>query len=479
MSRGDEVRRRLAERLRDVGAGLHAQRIRAARQLGFAHGLELMPRLALGLVLAWFALTAIDEAPAIPAWSLPLLLCLAPLASVVAIARREQRRAVATYEAALAYDEAQQTGDRLSAAYELAPAAPADPVTRRFAAAAVEDGVQFAERSALARVAQPLAAFRARFGVGLLGLAIACLPWILGAWSSSRPPRPELPIGPVAAAPEQAGAQEAPATRDATELPEPPARDPGAAARGTEGSAQAGQAPGERGRPVPGDAQAGQQGSATPGAGSGGQGQASRSRAPVEPTPSQSAAKPAKPRTPDAESPRELGTENAAAPGGPARASGRMAPVTNQRPGLDRGPERDDAPPSEDEEIEDETEESEQRGGLMPMGRDRQQPPTRELSISGDGPPDDGRGGPTPPKKSRGTASLVLGLRLPDHVRGRPNPGTAKTSLAPRPAQAEPGVISTPAPGNGAPASPQSHELRSELDALVGRYHELLRQRNP
>jgi hypothetical protein len=65
----------------------------------------------------------------------------------------------------------------------------------------------------------------------------------------------------------------------------------------------------------------------------------------------------------------------------------------------------------------------------MPMTRQDQRSPARELSISGDGPPDQGRGGPTPPKKSRGTASLVLGIRLPDQVRGQPNPGTAKTNL--------------------------------------------------
>ena len=45
-----------------------------------------------------------------------------------------------------------------------------------------------------------------------------------------------------------------------------------------------------------------------------------------------------------------------------------------------------------DEDVEDEKEESEARGGVMPMTRDRKQPPSRELGISGDGPPGDGRG---------------------------------------------------------------------------------------
>ena len=90
-----------------------------------------------------------------------------------------------------------------------------------------------------------------------------------------------------------------------------------------------------------------------------------------------------------------------------------MAAVGNRRSGLERAITReDDEEGEDDEEIEDEKEESEQRGGVMPMGRDRSQSPSRELAISGDGPPRDGRGGPTPPKKSRGTAALVLGIPL-------------------------------------------------------------------
>ena len=37
-----------------------------------------------------------------------------------------------------------------------------------------------------------------------------------------------------------------------------------------------------------------------------------------------------------------------------------------------------------------------------------------------------GRGGPSEQKKSRGVASLVLGVPIPDHVKGRPNPGKTK-----------------------------------------------------
>ena len=37
-----------------------------------------------------------------------------------------------------------------------------------------------------------------------------------------------------------------------------------------------------------------------------------------------------------------------------------------------------------------------------------------------------GRGGPSEMKKSRGTASLVLGVPIPDRVKGQPNPGKTK-----------------------------------------------------
>ena len=155
-----------------------------------------------------------------------------------------------------------------------------------------------------------------------------------------------------------------------------------------------------------------------------------------------------------------------------------MAAVGNQRSGMERGSERDDDPDADDEDVEDEKEETEQRGGVMPMTRDRMQAPSRELSISGNGPPDDGWGGPTPPKKSRGTASLVLGVRLPDQVRGQTNPGTAKTTIeqippvpqaeAPRPAS--PARSEGPSPNVKTPARPLG-----DLAETVRRYHEILR----
>jgi hypothetical protein len=81
------------------------------------------------------------------------------------------------------------------------------------------------------------------------------------------------------------------------------------------------------------------------------------------------------------------------------------------------------------EDVEDEAEANSQRGGVQPHLKDRNQAPSRDLGISSDkGKPGTGRGGPTPPKKSRGTASLVLGIPVPDFVKGKLGPGTNKVT---------------------------------------------------
>ncbi len=83
----------------------------------------------------------------------------------------------------------------------------------------------------------------------------------------------------------------------------------------------------------------------------------------------------------------------------------------------------------EDEDTEDEEEEQENRGGMQPNLRDRRPPVSRDLRIGfGNQPNPDanGRGGPSEAKKSRGTASLVLGVPIPDRIKGQPNPGPTR-----------------------------------------------------
>ena len=83
----------------------------------------------------------------------------------------------------------------------------------------------------------------------------------------------------------------------------------------------------------------------------------------------------------------------------------------------------------DDEEVDDEIEDSEARGGVQPQLRDRKPPVNRDLGIgfgNGKNPDANGRGGPSAQKKSRGVASLVLGVPIPDHIKGQPNPGRTK-----------------------------------------------------
>lgn len=120
---------------------------------------------------------------------------------------------------------------------------------------------------------------------------------------------------------------------------------------------------------------------------------------------------------------------------------------------------------SDEETVEDENESSKQRGGVQPSLKDRNEAPSRELGISGEeGSPGAGRGGPTPPKKSRGTASLVLGIPIPDFVRGRTGPGTTKVTnerVEPSPIPGDPTV-----PVEVGPRSlPESPSRRFEVPA--------------
>jgi len=74
--------------------------------------------------------------------------------------------------------------------------------------------------------------------------------------------------------------------------------------------------------------------------------------------------------------------------------------------------------------------ESENRGSLQPVMQDREQAPSRELGLnSGKGVGGNGRGGPTPAKKSRGTGALLLAVPEPDVVPGNMRPGPSKVAF--------------------------------------------------
>lgn len=446
----------------------------------------------------------------VPLWLGPLLLALTLGARALRLASRRPAVATTLADGAQACDRANDNKDRLGAALELA-AAPAGEhegdLHRALAQAAVDDGVRSLQRVDLTRIdlayerTEP--AWRRTLACAV---ALALLPLILPAHGSE----PDVqrtatrPAGPAAAA-------QAPNARNAPETPPSVASAPGARgertdeARTGEKRAQAPPPrPAEQAAAVPAASGVGvagteaasestQSGSpraapaGNPGTGQSGGGQGASASGAPQPLPTADRPKPpSKPKKPQARDPHEQRQgkphETAGAPSGPARGSGKASPTGNKANDTSRGQEREDEPEIEDEPVEDETDEQEQRGGVMPMRRGDNRPAARELSISGDGPPDQGRGGPTPPKKARGTASLVLGLRLPDSVRGQPNPGTAKTSLEqipPRPSDAALGPAHA-APA-GRPTTPQSTRRPAAQPPLHQAYHAFLRaqDRNP
>lgn len=115
---------------------------------------------------------------------------------------------------------------------------------------------------------------------------------------------------------------------------------------------------------------------------------------------------------------------------GSSKGSGRN-PTASEWSSPEQAPAPDDAEIDQDEEVDDDEEEQESRGGVQPSLRDRRPPVSRDLRIGfGNRPNPDanGRGGPSEQKKSRGVASLVLGVPIPDRVKGRPGPGRTKVT---------------------------------------------------
>jgi hypothetical protein len=133
----------------------------------------------------------------------------------------------------------------------------------------------------------------------------------------------------------------------------------------------------------------------------------------------------------EAEAPpkKEPGEESGATAGRGAASGSNKSPAQSTWSSKDQVVSDDEEDLEDDEEVDDEFEDNEARGGVQPQLRDRKPPVNRDLGIgfgNRSNPDANGRGGPSEQKKSRGVASLVLGVPIPDHVKGRPNPGKTK-----------------------------------------------------
>ncbi len=151
-------------------------------------------------------------------------------------------------------------------------------------------------------------------------------------------------------------------------------------------------------------------------------------------------------------------------------------PTASEWKSRDQVTESDDQDIEDDEESEDDEEEQENRGGVQPNLRDRRPPVSRDLQISfgnRSDPDANGRGGPSEQKKSRGVASLVLGVPIPDRIKGRPGAGPTKiTQERIEPQAEEPAALKGAARiARSKPTGPLSSlDLEPSLKALVRRY---------
>ncbi|MCC7014407.1 MAG: hypothetical protein IT454_17740 [Planctomycetes bacterium] len=154
--------------------------------------------------------------------------------------------------------------------------------------------------------------------------------------------------------------------------------------------------------------------------------------------------KPPKTREPDASAKKKLDQQSGSTAGKGVGSGSSKNPGSTEWESKDQVSSDEEEPLDDDQDVDDESDESEARGGLQPSLRDRRPAVNRDLTIGFGNqvnPDANGRGGPSEQKKSRGVASLVLGVPIPDHVKGQPNPGKTKITqerVEPRAENAEP-----------------------------------------
>lgn len=184
-----------------------------------------------------------------------------------------------------------------------------------------------------------------------------------------------------------------------------------------------------------------------------------------------------KPKDPAAAPPRKNPTEESGSTAGKGVGHGSSRnPGSTDWESKDQTSTDEEDPLDDEEEVDDEDSESEARGGLQPSLRDRRPAVNRDLRIGfGNRPNPDanGRGSGGEQKKSRGVASLVLGVPIPDHVKGKPNPGRTKITqerVEPQAEDAAPVDAGARSPRSGSPGFLSQFELEPWMRALVRGY---------
>ncbi len=340
------------------------------------------------------------------------------------------------------WDQQCRLSDRLNSADQFLSQAnqPGKSLTG-FQLAAVEDAAECVDRTQGQHLQAGPAARRAR---GTMVLLAGCLLFYsIGVWSAKWAPVESSGgleaqvMEEIAAKPPKSPTQP-PAANDPNPQPEWQSNKNPKAGKLEEASTvshSAGNPEQEDAKQTPGSTQSGRSAAATESTGSGNaqgtptkQGQISKQ--------SEKKTK-SKPKKPKAQKPHEQNKglkkqeeeQSGATSGrGSSRGSNRN-PAASDWSSRDHVNTPDDDDLDAESDVEDDEEEQEARGGMQPSLRDRRPPVSRDLQIGfGNRPNPDanGRGGPSQPKKSRGTASLVLGVPIPDRVKGQPNPGRTK-----------------------------------------------------
>lgn len=140
--------------------------------------------------------------------------------------------------------------------------------------------------------------------------------------------------------------------------------------------------------------------------------------------------KPSKAQERPAREEQERNESSTGIAGGKGSSSGSKS-ASSDKQASDNKAQRDEEYDDAYDDLEDEEDEEQQAGSASrPMLSNRKAPVDRSLSPSGTGdqenPDANGRSGPGGLKKTRGVAAMLLGVPLPDHLRGQPNPGRMK-----------------------------------------------------
>lgn len=355
-----------------------------------------------------------------------------------------------------------------------------------FVLAALDEGQAVLERAHNLRFEGQLVNGRIRPGAWLAGLIAISLAWFCtrGAVASvdqvaelDPVTTPTIDVAPTVDAPDD---------RDESALPTPPdprpeqqskSNTPGERAE----SAQDGTPPSDQVKDSKGRTKGGRSSAAKSASGSGASrgapsSQSQESEKSEEPAKPGKQPKPGKAEAPDDDRKQEEDASGATAGRGSGSGSTKN-PSTSDWTSKDHIEAQPDDDQGEDAEVDDEESDSEARGGVQPNLRDRRPPVNRDLQIGfGAGRPDpdaNGRGGPSPQKKSRGVASLVLGVPIPDHIKGRANPGRTKVTqerVEPEAEDAQPVTAEVRPARDGSARKIERQELTPWMRELVRNY---------